>query len=170
MFTTYPRTNGAIEVAHKNLQKNIQLDLLIQNENFDLDETIYQTLKFYNYEFKHSSTGYTPYQLKDKEDLNIINEVLEREKKICERFEKDEDKTFVFGKKFLLIKGAKKIRKGNLIFTSKKNNIIYTNPVIVLDIFGVNIKVKVACEAEEYKKDEILSVHYKLLNLCTETA
>lgn len=45
-----------------------------------------------------------------------------------------------------------------------KKNIVITNPIKILDIkSGGNIKIKITCDTEEYKKDEIWTVNYKLL-------
>ena len=61
----HPQTNGVIEVAHKNLQKAINKEFLIKKEKFDLEQCIIETLEYYNYHKIHSTTGYTPFDLKD---------------------------------------------------------------------------------------------------------
>ena len=168
----HPRTNGAIEVAHKNLQKAIQLDLLINGDNFNIDETILNCLKSYNLESVHSSTGYKPIELRDNYDEFIINKVIEKEKKIFERFENFELEELENGKKYLLIKNAKKIKKkGVLMMPNTKKNRVFTNPIKILDIkSGGNIKIKIVCDTGEFKKDEIWTVNYKLLSECSELA
>ena len=61
----HSQTNGVIEVAHKNLQKAINKVFLIKKEKFDLEQCIIETLEHYNYQKIHSSSGYTPFDLKD---------------------------------------------------------------------------------------------------------
>lgn len=81
------------------MQKAIQLDLLINGDNFNIDETILNCLKSYNLESVHSSTGYKPIELRDNYDEFIINKVIEKEKKIFERFEYFELEELENGKK-----------------------------------------------------------------------
>ena len=49
-----------------------------------------------------------------------------------------------------------------------KKNITYSIPVLVIDIKnGGILKIKIACDTKDYKKDEIFNVNYKLLNSCS---
>ena len=82
----YPQTNGVIEV-HEILQKVINKEFLIKKEKFDLEQCIIETLENYNCHKIHSSTGYTPVELKDTKDINIINNVIEKIKKTMKGFQ-----------------------------------------------------------------------------------
>lgn len=72
-----------------------------------------------------------------------------------------------------MLNNAKKfIKKGLLTKVKiKKKNWVFSNPVVVLDVMsGGILKVKIAYDTDEYKKDEILKVNYKFLNLVNEKA
>ena len=104
------------------MQKNIQIDLLIDEVNFNLEESINNTLNYYNYQFIHTTTGYKPIILRDTEDEVLINEVIENERKIFKRFEIENnfETDLDLGKKFLLISDAKKNTKKGILVKGKK--------------------------------------------------
>ncbi len=87
----------------KNLQKAINKEFLIKKEKFDLEQYIIETLEYYNYQKIHSTTGYTPFDLKDTKDIDKINNVIENVKKTMERFSKQNKRVYHSEDKYLLI-------------------------------------------------------------------
>ena len=66
----------------------VQIDLFIKQKTFNIEETIKHCFYCHNYKFIHSSTGIKPIEIKDLVDEFIINEIIKKEKKEFERFEK----------------------------------------------------------------------------------
>lgn len=155
----HPRTNGAIEIAHKNLQKNIQIDLLIDEDNFNLEKTINNTLNYYNYQFIHNTTVYKPIILRDTEDEILINEVIENETKIFKRFEIENhfETDLDLGKKFLLISDVKKNTKKGILVKGKKK-FTYNNTSIVIDINNDGLKLKLSIILQNIEKMKFLKL------------
>ena len=71
----HPQSNGAIESAHKIIEKFIFESFYVQGEEyFNIEEAILNALKYHNFSV-HSTTNYTPADLKDITDKTIIDNV-----------------------------------------------------------------------------------------------
>ena len=99
----YPESNGQIEAAHKTLQKQINLNKDIINNEEDFLEIIYDTLYNYNYKIKHSSTGFFPIELKDTSNQELINDVKINIEKKYKQFHYNDESKYLIGSEYLLI-------------------------------------------------------------------
>ena len=79
----HPQTNGSIEVVHKKLQTKIALEKANHKE-INIHNIITQCLEAHNNKI-HSATLYTPMDLKNMTDQNIISEVIKNINKSIER-------------------------------------------------------------------------------------
>ena len=79
----HPQTNGSIEVVHKKLQTKIALEKANHKE-INNHNIITQCLEAHNNKI-HSATLYTPMDLKNITDQNVISEVIENINKSMER-------------------------------------------------------------------------------------
>ena len=106
----YPQPNGAIEVVHKKLITKIALEKANHKE-INIHNIITECLEAHNNKI-HSATLYTPMDLKNITDQNVISEVIENINKSMERKIKKEE-ILELGDKLLLV---------NKCYLDKSNN------------------------------------------------
>ena len=84
-----PKSAGAVEAAHKQIKKLVFDQYYTEKENdreFNLEDALLNSINFHNNNI-HSITGFKPVDLKDIEDINIINQVKENIKKCFKSIE-----------------------------------------------------------------------------------
>ena len=71
----YPQTNGWCEVLHKQMKKFLIEDFKNNKENFDIDIAIVNAIESHN-SIQHTIAKYEPNYLRNKNDKEIIEEVV----------------------------------------------------------------------------------------------
>ena len=102
------------------MQKAINKEFLIKKEKFDLEQCIIEILEYYNYQKIYSTTEYTPFDLKDTQDIDIINTFIENIQKTMQKFSKQNKRVYHSEDKYLLIENCKISRKTNTLLKIKK--------------------------------------------------
>ena len=117
----HPRANGAVEAAHKIVEKYVNdYFYTIPKEEFSLETAILDALEYHN-TTPHSSTKYSPFELKDTTDKKLIDQVIENIKKtVGKKIKKNNEYLLDHGDKLLLNNNIEIISKNKLI--KRKNN------------------------------------------------
>ena len=146
----HPQTNGCLERYHRELHKFMK-NFLKEKKNFedkDLEEALDEYIRFHN-NSKKSSTKYTPNEIRDLDDEDLINNIL---KNILKSFKKH------------------KINKNELLDPNEKlllwNNLEYNN-----EIYRKSDKVKSGeflypCIFKEIVNSETIKIYFaeKMVN------
>lgn len=71
----HPRANGTVEAVHKTIQKFVNDYFYISdNKNFNINTALLDAIEHHNNNI-HSSTKYTPFELRDIINVDIIESV-----------------------------------------------------------------------------------------------
>ena len=76
----HPQSNGVVEVAHKEIKKNVIIDFSKHPENFNLKTSLLEAVEIHN-NYIHTSTLYRPVELFENTDEEIYLKVIENIKK-----------------------------------------------------------------------------------------
>ena len=76
----HPQTNGVVEVAHKEIKKNVIIDYSKHPENFNLKTSLLEAVEIHNNNI-HTTTLYRPVELFENTDEVIYSKVIENIKK-----------------------------------------------------------------------------------------
>lgn len=167
-----PQANGCVESVHKIVQKFINNNFYTYgSENFSIESSIVDAIEYHNYS-KHSSTNFTPYELKDTDNVDLIQIV-------NENIKKNVGKKIVKNNELLLEMNDKLLIYNNIYLNEKTNEIkILKNKKLgkycIPAIFnGYNNQNKLIIEVKkdfknELKSNEIYTVEYNLVRLVCE--
>ena len=76
----HPQSNGVVEVAHKEIKKNVIIDFSKHPENFNLKTSLLEAVEIHNNNI-HTTTLYRPVELFENTDEEIYLKVIENIKK-----------------------------------------------------------------------------------------
>ena len=158
----HPKANGAVEAAHKIIQKYINdYFYTLSEEEFCLDIAILDALHFHNYS-KHSSTLFTPFELKDTNDIELINEAIKNMKKtVGSKINKRKGENLEINDKLLINDNIGVRNKNNEIYLLKnKKKGCYRIPALFVEYKGIKLKIKIMknlLHILEAKKDYLIN-------------
>ena len=169
----HPQANGAVEAAHKIVQKFINdYFYTLSEEEFSIDLAILDAINYHN-NTKHSSTLFTPLEIKDITDIDKINEVISNMKKtVGRKISKQNDMLLEKDDKLLInnnIGLRNKKKEIYLLKNKKKGN--YKIPAVFLEYKSGYLSIKVMkkyLDLLEANKDYLIK--YEIVRLVNEEA
>lgn len=160
----HPETNVSVEIIHRYECSFLENKLKSLKEDFDL-EIAFDEFVFYHNNKKHSINKYTPVELRNVLDTDIINKVLSSLIKDYLYKDKNTDKNI---KEMCYILLSTKIYKKGNIYKEKneKGKHIYRIPGnFIKFINSTTAYIKVSINFENYfKKNDIIKCDIKFIN------
>lgn len=111
--SSHPQTNGACEVAHKEIRKYIINEFIKNKTNFNLENELLKITKIHNNKL-HFTTGRIPKEIRDldvKDEIDLINKNII---KTLSKMNKNIDK-INFNDKYIIDSLKIKINKNKII-------------------------------------------------------